>query len=96
MNRPQPSVQKLQKKWPSMALPESPSIHQPSKPPTDAERGTMTENPDVIRLNIQHYQDLLKLYCPERTRQQLQKMLADAQARLVIAEAKDRMLQIPG
>ena len=38
----------------------------------------MTEDPAIIRRNIRWYRELLKLYSAPATRQQLQKMLADA------------------
>jgi hypothetical protein len=48
----------------------------------------MHEDPYVIRLNIQHYQALLKLHSSPRTRQQLLRLLVKAQAELPIAEAE--------
>jgi hypothetical protein len=47
----------------------------------------MMEDPEIIRLNIQHYQNLLKLYCTPETRQQVVKLLAEAKAQLPFAEA---------
>ncbi len=48
----------------------------------------MTEDPAIIRRNIRWYRELLKLYSAPATRQQLQKMLADARMRLPIATAE--------
>jgi hypothetical protein len=46
----------------------------------------MTEDPQIIRLNIRHYQELLKLdrHTPA-TRQHLVELLAEAQAQLPFA-----------
>ena len=47
----------------------------------------MTEVPEIIRLNIRHYQELLKLARhTAETRQRVNELLSDAQARLPIAE----------
>jgi len=48
----------------------------------------MTEDPQIIRLNIRRYQELLKLdhHTPE-TRQRLIELLAEAQAQLPFASA---------
>jgi hypothetical protein len=50
------------------------------------------EDPDDIRLNILHYEHLLTLYCTEETREQLIRLLGEAQEQLPIAmaEALDR------
>ena len=48
----------------------------------------MYQDPYVIRLNMLHYQALLKLDCTPSTRQQLLKSLAKAQAELSFAEAE--------
>jgi len=50
----------------------------------------MTEDPEIIRLNIRHYQELLKLQRTAETRQQVIELLAEAQARLPAAEAEAR------
>jgi hypothetical protein len=52
----------------------------------------VTEDPHIIRLNIRHYKELLKLYCTEETRQQILEMLARAQEQLPLAmsEALER------
>jgi hypothetical protein len=48
----------------------------------------MTEDPQIIRLNIQHYQELLKLdRHTTETRQRLIELLAEAQAQLPFASA---------
>ena len=46
------------------------------------------EDAEIIRLNIRHYQALLKLHSTEQTRQQVTKMLAEAQAQLPLAIAE--------
>jgi hypothetical protein len=48
----------------------------------------MMEDPQILRLNIRHYQELLKLdrHTPE-TRQHLIELLAEAQAQLPFASA---------
>ncbi len=51
---------------------------------------TMTEDPEIIRLNIRHYQELLKLQRTVETRQQVIALLAEAQAQLPVAEAEAR------
>lgn len=48
----------------------------------------MCEDPYIIRLNIQHYQDALRQPCPPEKRQQLLRLLAQAQAELPIAMAE--------
>lgn len=50
------------------------------------------EDPEIIQLNIRHYQELLKLHGTAETRQQVMKLLAEAQAQLRAAEdeARDR------
>jgi hypothetical protein len=48
----------------------------------------MTEDANIIRLNIQHYQELLKLgRHTAETRQRLVELLAEAQAQLPFASA---------
>jgi hypothetical protein len=48
----------------------------------------MTEDPQIIRLNIRHYQELLKLdRNTAETRQRLIELLAEAQAQLPFASA---------
>lgn len=48
----------------------------------------MTEDPQMIRLNIRHYQELLKLDRHTiETRQRLIELLAEAQAQLPFAES---------
>jgi hypothetical protein len=51
---------------------------------------TMTEDANIIRLSIWHYQELLKLdrHTPE-TRQRLIDLLAEAQAQLPFASAAE-------
>ena len=46
------------------------------------------EDPEIIRLNIRHYHELLKLYCTPEARQQLVKLIV--RAPLDVAEAEDR------
>jgi hypothetical protein len=48
----------------------------------------MREDPYVIRLNIQHYQEALKLPSPPEKRRQLLRLLAEAQAELPLALAE--------
>jgi hypothetical protein len=52
----------------------------------------MMEDPEIIRLNIRHYRELLKLHGTTETRQQVLKLLAEAQEQLplALAEAADR------
>jgi hypothetical protein len=50
----------------------------------------MMEDPEIIQLNIRHYQELLKLHSTPETRQQVIKLLAEAQAQLPAAEAEAR------
>jgi len=52
----------------------------------------MMEDPEIIRLNIRHYQELLKLRSKPETRQQVLKLIVEAQAQLVlaVADAADR------
>jgi hypothetical protein len=48
----------------------------------------MMEDPQIIRLNIQHYQELLKLdRHTVETRQRVIELLAEAQAQLPFASA---------
>jgi hypothetical protein len=50
----------------------------------------MMEEPEIIRLNIRHYQELLKLdRHTAETRQRLIELLADAQAQLPLAQSRD-------
>jgi hypothetical protein len=50
----------------------------------------MTEDPQVIRLNIRHYQELLKLDRHKAgTRQRLIELLAEAQAQLTLAKSRN-------
>ncbi len=46
------------------------------------------EDPAIIRLNIRHYQELLKLRSTAETREQVLKLLAEAQAQLALAIAE--------
>jgi hypothetical protein len=46
------------------------------------------EDPEIIRLNIRHYQELLKLHATAETHQQVRKLLAEAQAQLPLAIAE--------
>jgi len=48
----------------------------------------MREDPYIIRLNIRHYQELLKFSGDADTRQQILRLLAKAQAELPLAEAE--------
>ncbi len=48
----------------------------------------MHEDPYTIRLNIQHYQELLKQPCAPERRQQILRLLARAQAELPHAAAQ--------
>ena len=50
------------------------------------------EDPEIIRLNIRHYQELLTLNRVPEMRQQVIKLLAEAQAQLpdAMAEASER------
>jgi len=52
----------------------------------------MTDDAESLRLNIQHYQHLLTLYSTKTSREQVLKLLAEAQAQLphAAAEASDR------
>jgi hypothetical protein len=52
----------------------------------------MTEDPEIIRLNIRHYQELLKLQITVETHAQVMKLLTEAQAQLplAIADATER------
>jgi len=46
----------------------------------------MTEDPQIIRLNIRHYQELLKLdRHTAETRSRLRELLAEAEAQLLFA-----------
>lgn len=45
----------------------------------------MREDPYVIQLNIKHYIGALKLPCTAEKRQQLQKLLSEAEADLRVA-----------
>lgn len=48
----------------------------------------MHEDPYVIRLNIKHYQEMLKLAIAADARQQILRLLARAQAELPFAETE--------
>ena len=48
----------------------------------------MYEDPYIIRLNIQRYQDALKQACAPEKRQQILRLLAHAQAELPLAIAE--------
>jgi hypothetical protein len=48
----------------------------------------MTEDPEIIRLNIRHYQELLKLNGATYTHGQVRKLMAEAQAQLIAAVAE--------
>jgi hypothetical protein len=50
----------------------------------------MMEDPEIIRLNIRHYQHLLTLHPTAETRQRVIKLLAEAQTNLPLAEAEAR------
>jgi len=52
----------------------------------------MMEDPEIIRLNIRHYQELLKLQSNHFMHHQIRNLLAEAQAQLpiAVAEAQDR------
>lgn len=49
----------------------------------------MYEDPYIIRLNIQHYQELLKRPCGPKKREELLRLLAKAQAELPFAAASE-------
>lgn len=49
----------------------------------------MREDPEIVRLNIRHYQELLKLHGSAETREQVLKLLAEAQAQLAEATKRD-------
>jgi hypothetical protein len=51
------------------------------------EGAAMMEDPEIIRRNIQHYQQLLKLYCTAARRQRVTQLLAEAEAQLALAMA---------
>lgn len=46
----------------------------------------MTDEPNVIRINIRHFEALLQLPCTEERRHRILKLLADARVNLVAAE----------
>jgi hypothetical protein len=48
----------------------------------------MMEDPEIIRLNISHYQTLLTLHGTTSTHEQVRKLLAEAEAQLRIAETE--------
>jgi hypothetical protein len=48
----------------------------------------MMEAPEIIRLNIRHYEELLKLHRTGEKRQQVMKLLAEARAQLPLAMAE--------
>jgi hypothetical protein len=51
----------------------------------------MAENPQILRLNIRHYQELLKLdRHTVETRQRLIELLAEAQAQLPLTQGRVR------
>ena len=50
----------------------------------------MMEDPEIIRLNIRHYQALLKVHCTAEAREQVTKLLAEVKALLPLAEAEAR------
>ena len=50
----------------------------------------MTEDLEIIRMNIRHYEDLLKLHGVSHRHEQVLKLLAEARQQLVIAEAEAR------
>jgi len=50
----------------------------------------MREDPEIIRLNIRHYQELLKLRSTTETRQQVLKLLAEAHAQLAESAKPER------
>lgn len=48
----------------------------------------MMDDPEIIRLNIRHYEALLKLHSTADTRQQVVRLLAEARAQLNLAMAE--------
>lgn len=48
-------------------------------------RGDHEEDPAIIRLNIEHFQHLLTLHGTEQSKQQVQKLLYEAQMGLAMA-----------
>jgi hypothetical protein len=48
----------------------------------------MMDDPEIIRLNIRHYEALLKLHSTTDTRQQVIKLLAEARTQLPLAMAE--------
>jgi hypothetical protein len=46
------------------------------------------QDPESVRLNIQHYEKLLKLHGTKRTKDQVQRLLAQAQARLSVSKSR--------
>jgi hypothetical protein len=50
----------------------------------------MMEDPEIIRLNIRHYHELLKLHCTAETRFRVMELLAEAQSQLHSAEIETR------
>jgi hypothetical protein len=54
----------------------------------EAAETTMTEDPEIIRLNIRQYHELLKLHFTAETRVQVMELLAEAQAQLHSGEAQ--------
>ena len=55
----------------------------------------MMEDPEILRMNIQHYQSLLKLELEEPQRQQISRLLAEARDELRSASAPDRTTDVP-
>ena len=49
----------------------------------------MTEEPEIIRLYIRHYQQLLKLRSTDYTYDKVHELLAEAEAKLPAAVAKE-------
>ncbi len=45
------------------------------------------EDPEIIQLNIRHYQELLKLRSKDYTYDQVRRLLAEAEAQLSVAVA---------
>jgi hypothetical protein len=54
----------------------------------DNQRSATMEDPEIIRLNLRHYHELLKRHCATDVRVQVMQLLAEAQAQLHLAETQ--------
>jgi hypothetical protein len=54
------------------------------------------EHSPVIRLNIRHFHELLKLHCPVEIRVQVMELLAEAQSQLHVFAAEPRSCPASG